>query len=718
MQYDKGNYKKMLEAFEVINWEAELSKHADNIEIQWKFFKEKYHSIEKDCVPRKNVFINGIKSKKLSTPLDSKNLKLIKKKNKIWGKIRKDLASAEQELQYNRLRNQIRRLTRKSKKLYEKNIARNAKDNPKVFWKYTQSKLKTQSNIPDIEMPSSGENSSTRFTSSNEEKASVFLSYFSSVFTEEPPGGNMPTFETKEFAEELNNIVITEDTILKKLKKLKTNKSPGPDKIHPRVLHELASGLATPLKIIFSTSIRLQELPQEWKHANVSAIHKKGSKTKAQNYRPVSLTCVLCKVLESIIRDEIIKHMKGNNLFSPKQFGFIAGRSTVLQLLNVLDIWTEILDQGGSLEVIYCDFMKAFDKVPHKRLIFKIEKYGITGNILGWVNSFLSCRTQCVSIQNTFSEIAPVTSGIPQGSVLGPLLFVIYINDLPEVVHKDSSVFLFADDTKVFRHIKSTEDEEILQNDIDNLLRWSNTWLLRFHPDKCVSMSFGSKPSKTYSMGNQKLNISRCEKDLGVHIDDQLKFDKHITNMVNKANKIMAITRKTFEYLDSEVFCYIYKGLVRPHLEYAAPIWSPHSIKMKEEIENVQRRATKTIPGYRELTYEERLKKLKLPTLAYRRTRGDMIQVYKILNSLYDDSIPNMLKLNNNRLRGHKHKLFIERPNRDIRKYTFSMRVGKIWNSLPPQVVEAETLIAFERELDKHWRDQELYFNFRAEINV
>ena len=212
---------------------------------------------------------------------------------------------------------------------------------------------------------------------------------------------------------------------------------------------------------------------------------KKGVRTHPLNYRPVSLTCIICKIFENIIRDHIIKHMKENNLFSPKQFGFIEGRSPTLQLLHVLDIWTKILNQGGTLDVVYCDFMKAFDKVPHQRLLLKLEKYGINGNILGWIRSFLSDRTQCVTINNATSITCPVTSGIPQGSVLGPILFVIYINDLPEVVDEDSFIFLFADDTKVFRQIRNDLDRDQLQKDISNLLSWSEKWLLKFHPDKC-----------------------------------------------------------------------------------------------------------------------------------------------------------------------------------------------------------------------------------------
>ena len=220
------------------------------------------------------------------------------------------------------------------------------------------------------------------------------------------------------------------------------------------------------------------------------------------------------------------------------------------------------------------------------------------------------------------------------------------MNDLPECIDKDSYAYLFADDTKVFRNISGPDDITKLQKDIECLVQWSNTWMLKFHPNKCVSMSMGSKTFNTYSMEDHNLDISNCEIDLGVYINDKLNFERHITAAVNKANKIMAVVRKTFEYLDEQTFCYIFKGLVRPHLEYGAPIWNPHKIKLKEIIEKVQRRATKSVPGLKDLSYEERLKRLKLPTLAYRRMRGDMITVFKLLNKGYDVSLPSILTPN------------------------------------------------------------------------
>ena len=424
--------------------------------------------------------------------------------------------------------------------------------------------------------------------------------------------------------------------------------------------------------------------------------------------------------MEGILRDAVVKHMNDNNLFSQNQFGFLAGRSTVLQLLKVLDIWSKILDEGGCLDVVYCDFMKAFDKVPHYRLLHKIKNYGITGNFLGWIESFLIGRSQQVIINNSQSKKASVTSGIPQGSVLGPLLFVIYINDLPDIVDKDSFIFLFADDTKVFRQIISERDNLVLQQDINKLLIWSSHWLLKFHPDKCVCMGVGySQEEKiSYTMNGQVLSETSCEKDLGVLFDKSLKFDQHINSIINKANRNLGIIRKTFDFMDKSIFCHIFKGLVRPHLEYAAPVWSPHHAKHIEAIENVQRRATRLVPGLSDLSYPERLRSLKLPTLAYRRTRGDMITTYKIIQSELNN-VKSILPFSDSDLRGHNKKLYIDGSNKDIRKYNFSLRVRKLWNDLPECVVNAKDIIQFEIGLDNYWKDQELlYDNCKAEIKL
>ena len=706
--YQKGDYDKFNKIMSEFEWEEELTKHNGNVEEQWKVFRDKYYEAEKICVPQKKVFVNGQQVNRLTIKYDRATVLKMKKKTKLWSRKRRQLASEEESLQFNRLRNQISRLTKKSKKLIEKNIAMQAKTNPKAFYKYSQQKLKTRAGIPDLVKPGTEKN--PVYISDDKGKAEAYLEYFGSVFTKEPDGDEMPEFEERQYAEALRDIEITPEIVLKKLKKLKKSKSPGPDSMHPRVLNEISASVSLPLSIIFNTSVSTMSLPQQWKHANISAIYKKGKRTLPSNYRPVSLTCIACKVLESIIRDSVIAHMNLNQLFSQKQFGFLSKRSTVLQLIRVLDIWTEILEQGGSLDVIYMDFMKAFDKVPHRRLVYKIEKYGIKGNVLGWINNFLSNRTQCVVLNGARSDTGDVTSGIPQGSVLGPILFVLYINDLPEVVDDLSFVFLFADDTKIFRHIKSIDDVNTLQSDIQSLLEWSDNWLLKFHPDKCIAMNIGKEfmiNERSYSMDNTILKKSECEKDIGVHVDNNLNFKKHITACVSKANRILAIIYKTFDYIDVFIFKQIFKSLARPHQEYAAPVWSPHHEHLKTLIENVQRRATKKIPGFSELEYPERLRKLKMPTLAYRRQRGDMIQMFKLIKGFYDPTLPSIFEKNPRQSKGHSEKLNIKGATKDIRKYSFTVRAIKIWKSLPHSAIDAETIVQFESELGKHWQNQE-----------
>ena len=320
--------------------------------------------------------------------------------------------------------------------------------------------------------------------------------------------------------------------------------------------------------------------------------------------------------------------MKSNKLISNKQFGFIGGRSTTLQLLRVIDEWTEILDNGGSIDVIYFDFMKAFDKVSHSRLILKLKSYGIGGVLLDWLKSFLTDRKQRVGVNDEYSEWTEVPSGVPQGSVLGPVLFVVYINDLPDKVTGDSMLYMFADDTKLYRAILDVSDTEILQQDIDNMDEWSREWLMDFHPLKCKVLKMGKTIAdlhdifNPYTLRQHQLEVVDHEKDLGVTMDVDLIFDKHISNKINKANGIVGLIRKSFIHLDEESFLRLYKALVRPHLEYANSVWAPRFKRQVEVIENVQRRATKLIPDFKDLTYEERIRKLKLPTLKYRRLRG------------------------------------------------------------------------------------------------
>lgn len=365
--------------------------------------------------------------------------------------------------------------------------------------------------------------------------------------------------------------------------------------------------------------------------------------------------------------------------------------------------------------------MKAFDKVPHKRLINKLSSYGLNQEIINWISAFLHNRKQRVCVNSETSSWRDVLSGIPQGSVLGPILFVLYINCLPAAATRGSKIYLFADDTKIYRKITSDSDCKELQQDIDSLYEWTDTSLLKFHPDKCKYMRIGPKhtsiPDHQYTLGPDKhpLEKTTSEKDIGVIFDSKLNFENHMNEKINKANSILAIIRRTFEYMDKHIFCTLYKSMVRPHLEYANQVWCPHLKKHIQSIENVQRRATKLVPGLKDLTYEDRLKALNLPTLAYRRMRGDAIEMYKILTGKYDQDVSNFINLNNQQItRGHHLKIKKERPRTIQRKYSFVNRTTNIWNSLPEYIISAPSVNSFERRLDKFWINLPIKYEYTS----
>jgi hypothetical protein len=351
-------------------------------------------------------------------------------------------------------------------------IAEMSKKNPKKFWKYVNKKTKTKSSIADLKwVDSDGQN---KIATTDQEKADALEKFFSSVFTEEGPEDFEEPKANKPIHCCMKELEITEKDIIDKLSQINVTKSPGMDKIHPRIIFEVRREIAKPLQIIFTKSLKSGVVPSEWKEAEVVALYKKGSRSASSNYRPVSLTSTCCKLLESLIRDHIMSHVLNNDLLSNKQYGFVKGRSTMLQLLHMLDRWTQYLEEGGQVDAIYTDFEKAFDKVPHRRLISKLKAFGINSNIVNWVQDFLSDRKHRVKVNGKHSKWGRVTSGIPQGSVLGPILFLLFINDLPDFCEMESESYLFADDAKLFKHITTQQHHIDLQCSLDRLQQWSN----------------------------------------------------------------------------------------------------------------------------------------------------------------------------------------------------------------------------------------------------
>ena len=696
----KADFTKLRELLTPYDWD-DLFKDK-TVEDALQIMVEKVQLAISESIPLKK----GIPGKAGAKPLwmNFQGLKKVKKKHKAWKRYLCTKDGRDYQ-KYARIRNKCKHVMSKLVKDFEMQIAKDIKNNPKSFWKYANSKTKTRSGVPKLKKRDGS------WAESDKDKADELNKYFSSVFTREditsmpnnfPPGPSNTTFSFTPLSIE---------DIIKKITKLKPNKAPGPDGLHPTIIKELRLEIAYPLCLLFNMSLEQGIVPTEWKLANVSPIFKKGSKQACQNYRPVSLTSIICKMLESCVRDQIMAYMKLNKLFTEDQHGFLPHRSCVTQLLLIMEHWTDLMDKGIPIDNIYMDFSKAFDSVPHQRLLYKLTMYGIKGLPNQWIESFLSDRKQRVSINGQYSEWADVTSGVPQGSVLGPLLFLIFINDLPSMLNCFTKIF--ADDTKIYNKAETIADSKFLQEDINMAAKWSEIWQLPFNKDKCKVMHIGKKKEKRkYYMQNDvgikvPLETVSEEKDLGVLFSNSLSFRNHITKSIAKANQMTGIVKRTFEYLNPEVFITLYKTLIRPHLEYANVIWRPHMRKDIENIERVQRRATKCVPTLSHLNYRERIQYLKLPTLEYRRLRGDMIQTYKLLHGIDDINYQLLFtRARDNRTRGHSLKLEHNFPRRDLRKYSFSTRIVNDWNSLPEEVVTAPSLNAFKSRLDSHWENK------------
>ena len=361
-------------------------------------------------------------------------------------------------------------------------------------------------------------------------------------------------------------------------------------------------------------------------------------------------------------------------------------------------------DLRQEVDIIYTDLEKAFDKISHDRLLFKLKRYGIHPKILTWIKNYLVNRHFAVRVSDKLSDSTRVTSGVPQGSVLGPLLFIIYINDLQDVCN---NVYLFADDAKIFRNLRCPKDSDTLQEDINHVMEWFEKWHISVNISKCCLLRIGGNSESVDYMlrdsGGQTYNIPVVDSitDLGVIVDSQLNFKEHILAKTKKAGMLLGIIARNFKHLSEEAFVCLYKSLVRSQLEYAVQVWNPYRMGLIAEILRIQRRATKLVRSCKNLSYVDRLKKLKLPSLAYRRIRADMIMTYKITRGYFlNFNCPALMPCPDQRTRGHSWKLVTGINHRDCRKHFFSNRVVRYWNNLPEEVVDASDLAAIKALMD------------------
>jgi hypothetical protein len=540
--------------------------------------------------------------------------------------------------------------------------------------------------------------------SNTKDKAEILNRQFESVFSTEDKH-NIPSKGVSPHPC-MPEITITTTGVTKLLKNLKADKATGPDEISAKILKETAEVISPALTALFNKSLNSGQVPLEWLKADVVPIFKKGHRYLASNYRPVSLTSITCKAMEHILVSNMMKYLEDNNILADAQHGFRGRRSTDTQLILTSHDFAKALDQGKQVDAIVMDFSKAFDKVPHERLLHKCEYYGIKGNTLKWIRAFLSGRTQRVILDGESSDSAGVRSGVPQGTVLGPVLFLLFINDLPDYT-KGSTVRLFADDCVIYRPVQNQQDSNILQDDLNGLGEWEQEWQMCFHPDKCEVLRLSRKKSPqnyTYTLHNNILKTTTDTKYLGLNISKDMKWNNHINTMCKKANQTLGFVRRNLKNCPQKAKETTYKTLVRPQLEYCSSVWDPYQQTYINKIEQVQRRAARFVSNNysREASVTKMMDNLGWEPLQHRRITGRFIMLYKITYQLVAIPIHPLLQLPTRLTRqNHIHTYLHHSASTDLYKFSFIPWTITQWNQLPQLVAEAPTLEAFKQGLQQ-----------------
>ncbi|BHF69661.1 hypothetical protein SprV_0301270700 [Sparganum proliferum] len=480
----------------------------------------------------------------------------------------------------------------------------------------------------------------------------------------------------------------------------------GPDEIPAEILKELVGDLAKPLSMLFHTSFETGYLPPDRKSAWITLLYKGGSQVSASNYRPASLTSICCKIMENIIKPQLMHFLEQNHLLSDSQHRFRKSRSCVTNLLYCLEHCTLAVDGRDMVYAIYIDFKKAFHSVPHHRLLYKLSRTGVRGKLLMWIRSFSLGRCQAVHVSDQQSTEVAVRSGAPQGPVLGPTLFLVYVGDCANELDCDAA--MFADDINIWSTIRNQVDEARLQTNLDHLEQWSKDWLLPFNVNKCNFLRVGgiSSPNRTvYRLTGKPLQEVNVKKDFGEWITTSLKPSLQCSKVAKSAMSILYLVKQAFSSFDEDCFVKVFQTFVRPHLEFATQAWRPWTAKDLGIREKVQRPATKLVSGQWSLSYETRLANLDLFPLSYRQLREDLMQAFRIVRNrgccLASGDFFELATTTN--LRGHPLKLRVTGSQLDTRKFFFYNRVVAAWNALPEDVVMSGSVDTFKRMLNQHW---------------
>ena len=723
--FKKANWDELNRDINRVRWDSYL-QYTD-AESAWLNFKRILFQLIDKHIP-----IVTIKDKGCPPWFDNDTFKLCRKKERLRAKY-KQTGLAYDYLKFSQCRKQF-------KTLIKEKMNANFEDemDPAIVSKKFWSHLKTTSGSSRI--PESV-NYNGRFRNNPVDQSKLFNDYFADQFSSASNYNIRINFEN----DGINDIEFNFRHVRKLLRRANVNKAPGPDRIHGKILKNCSGSLAYPLSLIYRTSYNTGLIPSEWKLANVVPVHKKGSKANVENYRPISLTCLVMKIFENIIRDELMH--KCEHLLNDNQHGFLPQRSCTTQLVTFNDSLAVSLNDNIRTDVIYFDFAKAFDSVNHDIILRKLrDKFAINGTLLKFLVNYLENRKQCVVIGGAKSGLKNVTSGVPQGSILGPLLFVIFINDMINSISLGTNIALYADDTKIWRKIENWSDHDILQKDINNLYEWSVNNKMKFHPQKCKVLIVNMHESNSiwdiifpfqsyyYHLNGIDLEFTSNVLDLGIIITTKLSWRDQCLALFSKASSRLGILKRVCHFVNCQKQKRIlYLALVRSQFEHCGNIWRPCTEELIRKLENIQRRGVKWILSehghhYNDLEYLKRLKDLDMFPLREKFDYSDLVLFQKIYYGNSVITLPNYLHaithedrsrlrsnicppqyysqfstidlgtMRSNRYDNLSLKCSIE-PKVAAFKRSYFFRTHLLWNELPVKLREIKEITKFEKDL-------------------
>jgi hypothetical protein len=643
-------------------------------------------------VPLKTMEISS-KSCIIKYPVRIK--RLIRKKATLW-RIHRTFRTSVTLAAYKKIASECKSAIHLFMLTYERQLITSA--NIGYFYRYANRKLCSRSAVG----PLASGSDETLLTDAID-KARTLQQTFSSNFVVD--NGLLPAVSNIEHSpNKLDHIVFTPALVRLAIKKLKHKTKGGPDCIPPLFFKNCCDELCYPLSCFFTISFDSGYLPPVWLTSFITPIFKKGNPVDANNYRPIALTATMCKLMESIIKDQMVRFMVDEGFITKCQHAFIKQHSTASNLLECIRDWTVAFTSGQQTDIVYVDFAKAFDSIVPSKLLLKLELYGISGRLHKWLSGFLNNRTQRVVVDYRFSDVCDVVSGVPQGSVLGPLLFLIYINDIDTVCRGNIELKLFADDAKLYTAVKVASDSLALQQSLDRLACWASEWQLSMNVNKCavLSLSCSSQPTLyTYFLNDLVISRQNSYVDLGITINSNLSFEQHINNIVSKAQQRTCCLLRGFLTRNSKTMRLAFITYIRPLLEYNSIVWNPDFICLIDLIEKVQRNFTKRIPSIASLSYPERLAILDLELLELRRLRFDLIYYFKILNHLTPFNPSEVFTIYTPAARSRTIMPYLQKPihasNRQLS--TFFLRNVNAWNALPASLRSCSSLPTFKLRL-------------------